>query len=219
MASIDNVPALIEGTARGSRPNLGEGSQNISLNNGGEIVVAQGIPSKAEMCRLGKLNTLRMASASAFMHVAAYPTTRAELVLFNGDPLKSFIIDSVFDLAITSMAAAGSIALLAQIVPSAAVPVDDSSQLITVCTGANYGGSGKRAVAQTTAIANKWELLAPSFNGGGATAQIGLAAYAEVWGKLIIPPGSMLALNLVAGTAAGTSILGVTWFEAILNLQ
>jgi hypothetical protein len=171
---------------------------------------------KTEFARIGALNTVRIASGNAFTHVAAYPTTRAELVLYNNEPTGGacYIIDSVWHLSITSMAAVGSVAIIAQIVASPAAPTDNTSQLITSNRGTTYAGRALRAIAQTTAIANKWELLASSNNGGSATAQIGLASFAECWGKFVIRPGDMFAVNVVAGTAAGTAIMGITWAES-----
>mgnify|MGYP007100049530 CR=1 FL=1 len=171
--------------------------------------------SKTEIARTGGLNTVRIASGNAFTNVAALPTTRAELVLYNAEVSGGacYVIDSVWYLGITSMAAAGSVALIAQIVVAPSAPTDNTSQLITNNRGTTYAGRATRAIAQTTAVANKWELLNSSQNGGAATAQIGLASYAECWGKFVIRPGDMFAVNAVAGTAAGTAIMGITWAE------
>ena len=176
---------------------------------------------KTEFARYGCLNTVRIRSNDAFTHVAALPTTRAELVLYNAEPTggNCYVIDSVWHLGITSMAAAGSVAIVAQIVPSASAPTQDTNQLITNNRGSTYAGRAKRAVAQTSAVENKRELLASSNSGGSATAQIGLATYAECWGKFVIRPGDMFAVNVVAGTAAGTAIMGISWAEYQLNLQ
>ena len=193
----------------------------MTQNRRGETRVAVGLPLKSEIVRLGQTWTARIASASAFTHVAALPTTRAELALYNGEPGsgKCYIIDSVWHLAISSMAAAGSVALIAQISPAVAALTDDAAQLITGRTGKlNYGGYAKRAVAVTTMVANRWELLQSSNAGGSATAQIGLATYADVYGGWILRPGDTFGVNVVAGTAAGTAIMGITWHEVQLDI-
>lgn len=171
---------------------------------------------KTELARIGGLNCVRIASGSAFTNVAALPTTRAELVLYNGEPTGGacYVIDSVWYLGVTSMAAAGSVAIISQIVTQPAAPTDNSSQLITNNRGTTYAGRALRAIAQTSAIANKWELLATSQSGGAATAQIGLSAFADCGGRFVIRPGDMFAVNVVAGTAAGTAIMGITWSES-----
>lgn len=191
-----------------------------AMNDRGELLVSPALLPKTELARLGQTWNVKIATASAFTHVAALPTTRAELVLFNGEAAggKSYVIDSVWHLGITSMAAAGSVALLGQIVPNATAPTDNTSQLITSRNGKTYNGYAKRAVAQTTMTADKWELLASSNSGGGATAQIGLATIAELNGGWILKPGDMLGVNVVAGTAAGTAIMGITWHEVQLPI-
>lgn len=164
---------------------------------------------------------VRIATGSAFTFVAGMPTTRAELVLYNGESTtngKSYVIDSVWALGITSAAAAQQMAIIAQIVPSATAPTDDTNQLITASAGQNsgtYNGLAKKAVAQTSMTANKWELLDWT-NSVAATTTIGLAMYANVNGKLIVKPGCMLGVNVVAGAAAGTCIMGISWGESNL---
>jgi hypothetical protein len=88
--------------------------------------------------------------------VNAWPTTRAELVLYNGEPSggKSYVIDSAFMADISSAAAAQSKSLLAQLVAAATAPTDDTAQLITsrsgrALFGAAYSGKAKRALANT----------------------------------------------------------------------
>ena len=128
------------------------------------------------------------------------------------------MIDSAFLVNITSQAAAQPFSLLAQLVPAPAAPTDDTAQLITSRSGkSNYGGNAKKAVAQTTMIANNWELI-----GNAAvspmTTNLGNGIYVDLYGGWIVRPGSMLGLAGLAGTAAGTAIIGVTWHEVMLNL-
>lgn len=192
-----------------------------ALNDRGELIVSQGLPSRTELVRLGNTWEARIASGSAFTFVAGLPTTRAELALYNGESSsgKCYVIDSVWCLGITSMAAAGSISLIAQIAPAAAALTDDTAQLITGRNGlVSYTGNGKRAVAVTTMTANRWSLLGNSVSGGSATAQIGLAAHADCFGDWIIKPGATFGVNVVAGTAAGTAVMGIKWHEVQLPL-
>ncbi len=201
------------------RDNFSSGLNPISLANGGEVYTVNSLPPKAEMARVGQLWDVRHASGSAFTFVAALPTTRSEMLLYNGEAGtgKTYVIDAIWCLGITSMAAAGSISLIAQLATIAA-PTDDALQLITGRTNKPYGGAAKRAVALTTMTANKWTLLNSSNSGGGATAQIGLSAYADVYGSWFVKPGDSLGVNVAAGTAAGTAIIGISWYEVQLNL-
>jgi hypothetical protein len=191
------------GTARATA-DLANATQGQSLimqaNNRGDQLVALALPQRAEMARLGQLWTCRMATGSAFTYVAAWPTTRGELVLYNGEASngKSYIIDKAWMYGITSMAAA---------------------QLINSHNGkASYSGYGRVAVANTAAgqIANLWDVLASA--NAPMTTNLGQAVVADLWGQYIIPPGGVFALAGIAGTAAGTATIGVTWAEVQLAL-
>lgn len=208
-ADIYNTPAGVE--------------TPFAVNNRGDHLVAQALPPKAELVRLGTTWTARIATGSAFTYVAAWPTTRAELVLYNGEAAggKSYVIDSAWLYGVTSMAAAQPITLICQLVPAVAtVPANDTAQLITSRSGkANYTGNARRAVANTAAgqTTNLWEVIATSLV-PSPTTNLGAAVYADLYGGFIVPPGGVFALNAVAGTAAGTAIIGVTWTEVQLTL-
>lgn len=211
--------ARVRGTSVPSYADLAE--EEFAINRRGDVLIAQSLPPKAELARLGRSWEARIASGSAFTHVAALPTTRAELALYNGEASggKCYVIDSVWHLGISSMAAAGSIAIIGQISPGVAALTDDTNQLITgACGLVAYSGLAKRAVAVTTMVANRWSLLQSSNSGGGATAQIGLASFAECYGAFILKPGDTFGVNVVAGTAAGTAIMGIRWHEIQLDL-
>src|SRR5258708_4563727 len=78
-----------------------------AVNERGDLLTAWSLPPKTELAKLGQTWDVRIASGSAFTFVAAYPTTRAELVLFNGEAAggKCYVLDSAWCLSITSMAA------------------------------------------------------------------------------------------------------------------
>lgn len=203
-----------------------EGQESLSaMNRRGDLLVAAGLPPKAELVRLGNTFSCQIATGSAFTYVNAWPTTRAELVIYNGEPGggKCYVFDSAFMVDITSAAAAHAKALLAQLIPVATAPTDSTSQLITSRSGlapygASYPGRAKRDVANTAAgaIANRWELIGGAINPN--TASIGTPILAELYGGWIVPPGGALALAGVASTAAGTAIIGVCWHEVQLDL-
>lgn len=209
---------LITGAVRGtSVPAYGDGEQTFGMNSRGDTLTAQGVPSKVELVRLGDSWTCQIATANAYTNVANMPTTRAELALYNGEPStgKCYVIDSVWFLSLTSITAASGITLIYQVAAAAAALTDDTAQLINSPMGRTYGGRAKRAVAVTTMTANKWAALAAV--GAGAAASIGLGVVAEVNGGIIVPPGATLGLNAVAGTAVGTSLIGVSWHEVQLR--
>ena len=220
-----NSTVNIYGTTRAaSEVYNNQQSQEIQacFNPRGDLMVSQALPERAEMARMGTLWTCRMATGSAFTYVNAWPTTRAELVLYNGEPTggKCYVIVRAFIGGISTMGAAQFFTLLGQSVPAVAtVPTHDTAQLITGHNGkAAYSGSGRVAVNNTTAgqIANLWDVLGAGL--APMTTSVGHAMIADVWGLYIIPPKGVFALAGVAGTAAGTAIIGVTWAEIQMAL-
>ena len=203
---------------RGSAADYAAGDNYPVMNNRGDVSVAQGLPSKTELSRLGRWS-VAIATGSAFTPVAAFPTTLANLVLYNGDSTKTFVVDTIWAVGITSIAAATSFTLLAQLsTAGVAAPTNDTAQLITSTSGhGTYAGNAKRAVANTAfAIANKWTVVGQS--SGHPSTAIGACAFADVFGGILIPPLSCLGVNLVASTAAGTAIQGIDWYELVLPL-
>jgi hypothetical protein len=222
--------AKLTGSVRGqSVPNLAEGEpgQPIGINPRGDVCVAQGLPPKSELVRMGKTWTCTIATGSAFTFVATWPTTRAELVLYNGNPIggPSLVMDSAFLTNITSQAAAQPYSLLGQLAqgagasPAVASPTNDTAQLIYSRSGKfNYTGGVLRAVANTAfALANRWEILGNSAI-SPMTTNLGASIYVDLFGGFIVPPGAVMCFAGLAGTAAGTAILGATWHEVQLTL-
>lgn len=204
-----------------------EGDEKIPSQNGrGELIVAQGLPDRAELVRLGASWGAQIPTGSAFTFVNAWPTTRAELVLNNAEPVggKTFIIDRVWMSNITSQAAAQPFSMLAQIAPASlavAAATDNAAVLRQSLSGRikTYNGNARLALANTAfALTNQW------FTIGNAavspmTTNLGHSVEAHVYGKYLVPPGAAFCLAGLAGTAAGTAICGIEWHEAQLDLQ
>lgn len=202
-------------------PQYSEGLNGLLQSNArGDIPVAAGLPPLTELVRQGNSWMMSIPTGSAFTHVAGWPTTRAELLMHNGEPSngKSLVIDKAWAAAITSIAAASAYTLLGQVVDSGVAPTDNTAVLIQSMSGrGTYGGRVKRAIANTAyGIASKWQVL--ETQPAGPAASIGLAVIADVQGGIVIPPGGLLLLNVIAGTAVGTGIIGVQWHEAQLDL-
>jgi hypothetical protein len=204
------------------RAGYGDASEMpMHLTPGGELITTQGLPYKTELVRQGNSWACTIATGSAFVPVAAMPTTLTNLELYNGEPAggKSYIIDTISTMNLTSEAEAGSITVVAQliVVPSAAA-TDDANQLITSLSGKpTYAGFAKRQAAGTKATANKWVILG-SGNHYPATA-IGGGVTVDCKGLFIVRPGMTFGINAVFGKAAGTAIQGITWHEVQLENQ
>lgn len=218
-----SLATVIGGTPQAFNPLT---TASMAINSRGDQRIAQSLPPKSELARLGLTYSCAIATASAFTYVNAWPTTRAELVIYNGEPGggKSYVIDSVWMVDISTAAAAQSKAILAQLVPTGATaPTDATGHLITSRSargsyGANYPGRAKRDIAQTACgqTTNRWEIVASTNNVQAAS--IGASMYQDLYGGWIVPPTAAFALAGLASTAAGTAIIGVTWHEVQLDL-
>ena len=203
----------------------GEPGQTIALNSRGEALVSQGLPERAELVRLGSSWGAQIPTGSAFTFVAAWPTTRAELVLFNGEPAtgKSYVIDRCWLSNITSEAAAQPYSLLGQLVsrvPALTAPTNNTAILKQALNGNKlaYTGNALLALANTSfCAANQWFPLGTG-NESPMTTNLGASLEALCYGRYIVPPGAVFGLAGIAGTAAGTAILGVEWHEVQLPL-
>lgn len=190
------------------------GDSPASITRGGELLTLNGLPLKTEAVRLGNYWSTMIPTGSAFTNVAGMPTTRAELLLRNGEQAngKSYIIDTISFLSLTSVTAAASAAIIYQVNSSALT--DDTAVLINSPLGDTYNGLATRDLALTTMVANKWTVAGVA--NGGAAASIGFGFVAEVNGGIILRPGYTLGVNAVVGTATGTSLMGITWIEAVI---
>lgn len=195
----------------------GEPGQMPAINNRGELLVAQGLPQRTELTRLGRSWSVTIPTGSAFTPVAAWPATLCNLEIFNNEPAggMSYLIETCWVAAITSLAAASSITLLGQLIVNPAAPTNNTAVLIVSRSGkANYSGRMTRALATTVATASQWDVLGAA--AASPAASIGAGVFADVWGQYIVPPQSAFAVNAVFSTAAGTAIQGITFSEVYL---
>lgn len=212
------ITMTFQANARQSAPEAyGSGAFAVDMNPRGDLCVAPALLSKTELARLGKSWYTAIPTGSAFTPVAAMPTTRSELSLRNGyTGTTCLVIDQIGFMSLTSLAAASGMTIVAQINAAAALS-DNANVLISSASGRTYGGSATRALATTTAVANKWMALTGS-GGLATTTTIGLGLVAEVAGGWIVPPGYTLHTNVVFSTAAGTAIGWISWHEVDLPL-
>jgi hypothetical protein len=220
--SIIELSALNGRVRRGTVPDYSDADEKPpAMNQRGELIVSQGLPALAEITRLGHSWSVAVPTANAFQPVAALPTTLANIVLYNGEASggKSYVIDTVWASAITSIAAATSFTLLAQISNAGvAAPTNNTAVLITSKSGkSTYAGLGRRAIANSAfAVADKWTMVGQS--SGHPSTAIGAGAIAEVSGRFVVPPGATFCVNVIASTAGGTMIQGIDWHEVQIAL-
>lgn len=204
----------------------GSPGQLGAVNNRGDLLTAQALPPRAEAVRMGNSYGAQIPTGSAFTFVNAWPTTRAELVLYNGESTggKWYLIHRVWMCNITSQAAAQPFSLLGQLVPNtpAVVAPTDNTAILMQCLSGNRavgrGGSSARLALANTAftVTNEWFIL-----GNAAvspmTTNLGHSLEAKIEGGILLPPGAVFGIAGLAGTAAGTAIAGIEWDEVILK--
>lgn len=221
-----NLLGLVRGAAS---PSYNDGQQGIpAINPRGDLLTAQGLPSRTELTRMGASYGVSIALANAFTFVATWPTTRAELVIYNAAAAggKSLVIDRAWMTNVTSQAAAQPFSLLAQVAPASpviAAPTDGTTTVVQsvlngkVRAGLSRVGVARFALANTAfALADHWTALGTAIS--PMTTNLGASISAECYGRYIIPPGAALCLAGLAGTAAGTAIIGCEYSEVQLLL-
>ena len=218
---LANIYAAVRQAAR--RAWTSGGDQKADINVGGDLIVSQGQPEQVEIVRMGKSWLATIATANAFTYVNAWPTTRAELLMYNNSPTLSLVVEEAWMVNITSMAAAQPISLLGQnCAPGlAAAPTDGTTTIVqTSLSNKNAAltrtGSALFALANTAfCLANHWDLL--DSTNSPMTTNLGQGIVARKL-KYIIPPTGAFGLAGLAGTAAGTAIIGVKYHEELLDL-
>lgn len=199
---------------------------DIAINPRGELLTAYGLPERVELVRQGLSFGGAIPTGSAFTFVNAWPTTRAELILYNANPIggKSLIIDRVWMTNITSQAAAQPFSILGQIRGAdsgVAAAADDATVLRYALNGrvqSVYIGGARYALANTAfMLTNKWFIM-----GNAAispmTTNLGNSLSVECYGRYIIPPGACFGIAGLAGTAAGTAIAGIEHHEVQMDV-
>lgn len=193
-------------------------------NSRGDQSVAQGLPERAELVRMGRSWSGQLKDANQFTLLITIPTTLADFALQNGEPLggASYIIDRVWVKCKTSTAAANYLTILGQIIPrGTALVADSANKLVQSLSGkvATYNGLAQIAVASTAvgAIADKWM---PLGNQCSLPTSTSIAAFteAQVYGRYVIPPQATFAVTAQEAVSGGAAIIGVEWHEVQLDL-
>jgi len=227
-----NVFGQIRGAVRQFLTGGGQAQQPV-LSEGLEQLVNQVLPERAEIVKLGKSYGAAIPTGSAFTFVNAWPTTRAELVLLNGETSggPSYVIERAWLSAITA-GATGPVALLGQIIPSSAptqgatgpATADNTAVLrhqLSGKTNNTISSNAKLVMANVQfAVANQWFLLGqtPGLVAAAGGSVLAQGVEADVKGRIIIPPQAALCLAGIASIGAGTGIIGLEWHELYLNL-
>lgn len=212
----------LRGYVRGfMRAFYNEGPESpLQITTGGELLVAQALPSETELARQG---AGWVTIGAAVAPVVAIPTTGAHLSLYNGYTDKSLVIAAVGSWGTTSMAAAGQASLLCRNdVPGQNAAPAVPGLIISGLSGKNYTGKAisKASVALAAIGAGNnvaWVPVGPSVS-AVTTTTVGMNLHTETYGRWIVPPGGIFSLATAAQTAVGTFQPYIKFYEMLLIL-
>jgi hypothetical protein len=207
VSTVEKV--ILEGVVRGGAAN-GQ-YRSASLNSQGELITNMGLPPYVEMTRRGL--GWQVMDTSATAAVVVRPSTVAGLTLWNGDAVKSYIIDRVFIFNLVSTAAAaywsawGCVHPVGMTKPTADITAIRSMSGLTAYTGAAVVDTG------ATVVDNGWFPLTDQ----GASEPTGVlpsgCKIAKIEGRIIIPPTAAFSINVVSSATSETFTHGFSWYE------
>lgn len=220
----------IQGMTRGStQNNFSEGdSQNVQLNNRGEILVTHGIPPLASLVNLG--NSYQARTTSAATPVTSIPTTACLLAIWNGEPDngKHYIIDSVYAFTVVGTGSQQVTCILGNmsLAPILVMPTGTLVTPKSLRAGNGYRGLAKVSVGPTlnaagtldgSGIAANWFPIGTTCGLAGGTNSIGACTDVDCRGMFIVPPKAQFGLHALTTTGTSNSIqIGMRWHEVIL---
>jgi len=214
----------IEGIFRRFIPYIrGRGPADARLTHLESLSVAQVESEGLELTRAGR-RFHGVFSTTGVAPVQAMPTTTAGFALYNPESVKSYVIDNISAsvLSVTTGGVGGGFV---------AIVTPPTSTLPTVATGAavgsrSLGGLMSKAVLATgytipTPAGNaQWGFVEMTSSPSGTQIAGGAGLTADGHGRLIVPPGKLLGLSIMAiNTSAVLYIAGVTWHEVELDLE
>jgi hypothetical protein len=185
------------------------------------LAVSQVEAERQERTRAGRqFRAIGVAAGAA--PVQAVPTTTATHFLYNPDPARSYVVDTIDMMLLSGTATIGA-TIWAIVTPiTSTIPAAATGSLIQ---SASAGGLQSKAIFATaytipTPSGNQqWGIVSQTSQPGGVPG-VGGCFSADVRGGIAIPPGKGMGLVVFAGT--GTSPLyvpSVTWYEAELDLE
>ncbi len=195
---------------------------DVEANEYGELLAALGAAEYEEITRAGA--AFHCINPTTTAAVIAVPTVACMFSMWNSadDGGKSIIIDAVFGYSTAGGAVqyqAGMIYVLGQTrvaSPGGAIVVrrnngyGATSDSIAICDDAGN-------VDAVTGVAVGWAPISQSVT-SAVVSLGGLAIFERVDGRIIVPPGRVFALHVLASAAGTTWQVGAMWHEKLLTL-
>ena len=186
-----------------------------TLATAGLFVAPDGPPYLEITRQGGHWNTISAAVAP----LVAVPTTVAALELWNNSVSgMTMAVTDLWAFHLLGTAVLHNLAIWAQVTAPKAVPTLTATTIASQSGRGVYTSAvGSRVVigAGTTVIATGWRPWGVQF-GVVSTALPGEAWHVEVNGKLLVPPGSSLCLQMTDALATASSTqVGAAWVEVL----
>ena len=206
---------FLKGLIRGGN----DADRRVEVSDRGDLFVAQGLPPYTEITRQGGGYSAMATAAVAALVVRPGVTAMATLHNNEGKGGKSLIMDRAFAHNLVGTAnSVYSIWLCVHPVGMAA-PTNDitvrnshSGKLGAVSTSSTLFDNG------ATVVDNGW------FPWGGSEHTVtvttpGGVVFAEINGRIIVPPQAGVSLHVVADVVGATFTAGFSWYEKFLVLE
>jgi hypothetical protein len=190
---------------------------SIALNENAEQLVSTGLPRGTEMVRRGQ--AWATMSTAAVAGLVVRPSTVAAFEIFNGYGTggKTLVIDRLFWHNLVSTNVIESFSGWAA-VTSAKAAVTSGSFVVRGASGKAYNGP-VIAAASTTVLDSGWFPWGGAFTKGAGGVVPHGALFAEVDGRLLVPPQCSLCLHVVSSLVGQTFTQGASWYEEQLTIE
>lgn len=198
------------------------GVQPLRLTELGNQAVDKVLPDYAQLAKSRRIFCATTGAGTAIAPVTAMPTTAATWALYNGEDAggKSYALLSAFCYSVSGtlglgMSLLGTVALAAV---TGTKPTAYASSANTSFTGSKATSQAIFAQAITMIGTPAWAVLASRDQVSAISVGSGLTA--DVKGMMVIPPGFVGALTVLApvGTTALFGV-GYVWAEVELDLE
>lgn len=193
--------------------------RSVELTTDNNVLMAQGQLTHEEITRRGNMYATMAVTASAALVVR--PTTTPALEIWNNMQGIALVIDRIFaHWLVQSTTALGSGAgIYAMVTLPKAAPTDIGLAITSLSGKPATTKHVLTAVAGAAVVDNGWYPYGSSVKHESAGAVVpGGILEAMVNGRLIVPPGCSLCVQVVSGYVADTFTCGVSWEEKALTL-
>lgn len=200
--------------------------EQLVLNEQLEQLVALGASQYGEIVRLGR--AFKVNNTTAVAAVIALPTTAVNMALFNNEADgtgRSYVVDRVWALQIAAATQADANSLIGVLGQVREAAPADAGLLFRKLNGMGTGSDtkarsiiGGTALPATTGIAADWFPMPGQSTNAQVGAFVGCMIECQVNGRIIVPPGRYLGLNVLSGHVTNTFICGVEWHERYIRV-